>query len=248
METTKRFDGKAEIYAKGRPAYAPALFEQIRNSLCIPEGSVFADVGSGTGIFTKQLLECGYRVYAVEPNGDMRRKAEETLRGIAGFLSVKGTDGQTGLPDSSVDAVTAAQAFHWFDPVAFKKECRRILKPDGQVMIIYNQRDEESPCTQALARLRRRYCAEFRGFSGGMTDEKCIAFFDGECTVFRSDNSRTYDRQGYMAQVLSSSYSLREGDAGYGEYLADINALFDAFSQNHRLTLPIHTVAFIGKV
>ena len=77
MNNTHRFDGKSEIYAKARPKYAPELFAYLQNTLHIPAGSVFADIGSGTGIFTEQLLDCGYYVYALEPGEDMRRKAEE---------------------------------------------------------------------------------------------------------------------------------------------------------------------------
>lgn len=115
MAHTSRFDGKGEIYAKARPKYALALFEYLKNTLNIPEGSVFADIGSGTGIFTEQLLGCGYKVFAVEPNADMRKKAEEKLSSDKNFISVNGCDTNINLPDNSVDYVTVAQAFHWFD-------------------------------------------------------------------------------------------------------------------------------------
>lgn len=96
MDNTKRFDGRSELYAKGRPQYAA---EYLKNTLGAEAGSVFADVGSGTGIFTAQLLERGYRVFAVEPNRDMREKAEERLSRNANFLSVNGSDGSMGIPD-----------------------------------------------------------------------------------------------------------------------------------------------------
>ena len=86
MDNTTRFDGKGEIYAKARPKYAAGLFEYMRFKLNIPEGSAFADVGSGTGIFAEQLLACGYKVFAVEPNADMRRIAEEKLCANKAFL------------------------------------------------------------------------------------------------------------------------------------------------------------------
>ena len=112
---TSRFDGKGEIYAKARPKYAAGLFEYLKNTLNIGAGSVFADVGSGTGRFAEQLLECGYKVFAVEPNGDMRRQAEEKLSRNESFVSVSGSDRNMNLPDKSVDIVCAAQAFHWVD-------------------------------------------------------------------------------------------------------------------------------------
>ncbi len=248
MDHTRRFDGKGALYAKARPRYAVELFDFMRNTWRLPAGSIFADVGSGTGIFTAQLLDCGYHVFAVEPNDDMRRRAEERLSANGDFVSVNGCDGHTTLPDTSVDCVTAAQAFHWFDAAAFKKECRRILKPGGRVMLVYNARLENAACTEALARLRQKYNPEFHGFSNGMSDAGCTAFFTKGCSVFRADNPQTYDRQGYTDRVLSSSYSLREDEKGFSDYLAEINAIFDRFSSGGLLVVPTETVAYIGEI
>lgn len=129
MDYTNRFDGKGEIYAKARAKYAAVLFDFLKNDLKAVADSIFADIGSGTGIFTEQLLNCGYKVFAIEPNGDMRKKAEEKLSDNKGFVSVNGSDSDMKISDKSVDFITAAQAFHWFDSEAFKKECRRVLKP-----------------------------------------------------------------------------------------------------------------------
>ena len=248
MDYTNRFDGKGEIYAKARPKYAAALFDYFKNEMNIPAGSVFADVGSGTGIFTKQLIDCGYRVFAVEPNGDMRRKAEEKLNGNDNFTSVTGSEGNMNLPENSVDYVCAAQAFHWFDPEAFKKECTRVLKPGGKVIIVYNSRIESAECNKAIAELRYKYNSEFHGFSNGMNDEKCLSFFSKNGVVFRADNTLTYDRLSYVNRVLSSSYSLKEDDEKYGEYLKEINAIFDRFSKDGFISVPNETVAYIGEV
>lgn len=248
MDNTEKFNNKGEIYAKSRPRYAEALFHHMKHTLHIPDGCTFADIGSGTGIFSEQLLSRGYHVYAVEPNADMRGKAEERLLTYPFFYSVDGTDRNTSLPTESIDCVTTAQAFHWFDPNAFKRECRRILKPNGRVILVYNSRDENAECNKALAALHRRYCPSFQGFSNGINDEKCSAFFDGTCEIFRADNSQSYDWRGYINRALSSSYSLREGDAHYTEYLADVRRLFDTFSEKDRVVVPMHTVAYIGMV
>lgn len=248
MNYVNRFDGKGEIYAKARPKYALKLFDYLKNTLYIPAGSIFADIGSGTGIFAEQLLNCGYKVFAVEPNGDMRKKAEEKLSHNENFHSVNGADADTKLPSGSVDHITAAQAFHWFDAEAFRKECGRILKPGGKVIIVYNSRDEQAACTKALADLQRQYNPEFHGFSNGISDERCIAFFAGKCDILRTDNTQTYNRQGYIDRVLSSSYSLKEADTGYAEYLKAINEIFDCFSANGLISVPTETVAYIGEI
>ncbi len=246
MDYTTRFDGKGDIYDRARPRYAAELFEYMKHTLHIPAGSVFADIGSGTGIFTGQLLACGYRAFAVEPNGDMRRKAEEKLSYDKNFVSVAGSDAKIPLPDHSVDYITAAQAFHWFDADAFRKECERVRRPGGKILLVYNSRDEKADCTKALAALRRKYNPGFHGFSNGIGDDKCRAFFGGKCDLFRVDHTQVYNRQGYIDRVLSSSYSLKESDERYGAYLEEIHALFDRFSVDGLIAVPTWTVAYIG--
>lgn len=246
MGNTTRFDGKGDIYAKARPKYAADLLKYLKDTLNIPAGSVFADIGSGTGIFTEQLLDCGYTVYAVEPNQDMRNKAEEKLIEYEGFRSVTGSDANTTLSDNSVDYITVAQAFHWFDAEVFKKECRRILKPNGKVLIIYNSRDENAECTKALAELRKKYNPEFHGFSNGINDDACRAFLGYKCKVLKWDNNQIYDRQGYIRRLLSSSYSLREDDPRFDEYIEAINKLFDRFAVDGKITVPTNTVLYVG--
>ncbi len=248
MNNTNRFEGKGEIYAKSRPKYAAGLFDYLKNTLNAESGSVFVDIGSGTGIFAEQLLNCDYKVFAVEPNGDMRKKAEEKLSGNNNFVSVNGNDGNMILPDKSDDFVTAAQSFHWFDSETFKKECKRILKPGGKAILVYNMRDEKADCTKALAKLRYKYNSEFHGFSNGINSETCIDFFNGKCSIYRADNTQTYDRQGYINRVLSSSYSLKESNIGYAEYLKEINAIFNTFSADNLINVPTETIAYVGEV
>lgn len=110
-DNTNRFDGKGNLYAKARPKYANELLDYMKRTLNVSDNSVFADIGSGTGIFTEQLLNCGYHVYAAEPNADMRKKAEEKLYCYEKFHSVDGTSDDTTLPDRSVDYITVPKCF-----------------------------------------------------------------------------------------------------------------------------------------
>lgn len=248
MDHTHRFDGKGAVYARSRPQYAEGLLEYLKSTLGITAGSVFADVGSGTGIFTAQLLACGCRVFAVEPNDDMRKQAEGLLAGEPRFCSVSGSADNTGLPDQSVDFVSAAQAFHWFAPETFRKECRRILRPGGRVLLVYNCRDENAACTRALAALQRRYGPAFRGFSNGMNEETCLAFFTGACQIYRTANTQYYNRQGYLDRVSSSSHSPKETDARYAAFQKELHVLFDRFATDGKIAVPTDTVAYIGSV
>jgi SAM-dependent methyltransferase len=106
-----RFTGRATAYAATRPTYPPSLV----TLLGLRRGDVVCDLGSGTGIFSRLLLDAGATVYAVEPNEDMRSAAEGELGDNERFHSVAGRAEATTLPDGVCDLVTAAQSFHWFD-------------------------------------------------------------------------------------------------------------------------------------
>jgi SAM-dependent methyltransferase len=97
------------------------------------------DLGAGTGIFSRVLAGLGHDVVAVEPDGDMRRKLEATSPGIQ---ALDGSAEKIPMPDASVDAVTAAQAFHWFDREAACAEIARVLRPAGVLAAISNAEDE----------------------------------------------------------------------------------------------------------
>ena len=103
-------------YVRYRPAYPSAVLDLLTSDCGLTAASVIADIASGTGIFTRMLLENGNRVFGVEPNAEMRNAGEEFLRAYPHFTSVAGTAEATTLADHSVDFVTAAQAAHWFDP------------------------------------------------------------------------------------------------------------------------------------
>lgn len=136
-DPTARFSNRARAYARARPSYPEETLAILRahHGLVVSPAagpSVVADVGAGTGIFTRLLLDAGARVFAVEPNADMRAEAERALFGpsYAGrFTSVDGRAEATTLEPASVDLVVAAQAFHWFDVEAARLEHARILRP-----------------------------------------------------------------------------------------------------------------------
>lgn len=133
-----------------------------------PAPGAAADIGCGTGIFAKPLLERGLRVFGVEPNGEMREKAVKTLSGFPDFIPVAAPAEATTLPDSSVSAVTMGSALHGFDPDAFGKECRRILTPGGLFFAVINARDYEDPFTKAQHALCERFCPGFSSLRHGL--------------------------------------------------------------------------------
>src|SRR5438552_226529 len=124
--STTRFSNRVEQYVKYRPSYPKEIIPFLENTIDLNPSFVIADIGSGTGISSKIFLANGNTVYAVEPNNEMRNKAEELLWQYDSFISINGTAEQTTLADTSADMIVAGQAFHWFDAVKAKIEFRRI--------------------------------------------------------------------------------------------------------------------------
>src|ERR1700690_1013214 len=110
---TQRFSSRVSNYVRYRPGYPAAVIDLLKKESGLTAGVVVADVASGTGIFTRMLLENGNRVFGVEPNAEMRKAGEEFLAAYPDFTSVAGSAEATTLPDRSVNIVTAAQAAHW---------------------------------------------------------------------------------------------------------------------------------------
>ena len=130
-DAKQRFSSRVADYVRYRPGYPTELIPLLRRECGLLAEHLIADVGSGTGLLTKVFLENGNRVIGVEPNAEMRAAGNEFLAAYEKFLSVAGSSDATTLGDGSVDFVTAAQAFHWFEPEGTRREFVRILKPGG---------------------------------------------------------------------------------------------------------------------
>jgi ubiquinone/menaquinone biosynthesis C-methylase UbiE len=135
------FTGLAGDYAKFRAGYAPPVAAAIVEYVGRPASTIdAADIGAGTGIWTRQLAAHGLRsVVAVEPNDDMREQGVQTSRGT-GIEWRKGSAEATALPDGSADLVTMASSFHWAD---FDKACdefHRVLRTGGVFAALWNPR------------------------------------------------------------------------------------------------------------
>ena len=154
------FSSKVTGYVASRPDYPAALFDALRTTCDLQPGALVADVGAGTGLLTRGLLARGYTVTAIEPSDAVRSAADHALEHVPAYSSASGTAEQMPLPPQSVDLITAAQAFHWFDIKAARAECLRVLKPQGHVALIWNDRVTDLPLTYRtgphLCAVRRR--------------------------------------------------------------------------------------------
>ena len=249
-----RFNGKGSYYAKQRPSYPTEFIDYLYDEIGMTAESVIADIGAGTGKLTKLLLERGSTVYAVEPNNEMRARAEADLGSFANFFSLKSRAEETLLDDNSVDYVTVATAFHWFDRESFRAECRRILRAAGKVVIVYNSRVEDSDIVKALYRVNEKFSPAFSGFvgSGNLLRPENAGhfrdFFGGDYVTKIIPNDLVYDETSFVGRCLSSSYALTENDENYPEYVQALKQLFQEYSRDNRLIMPNVTHSYIGEI
>lgn len=246
----KKFDSKGRVYVKGRPAYPKKMLEYLLDEKVITPDTIVADVGSGTGIFTSQIAPLVSEVFAIEPNGDMRSKAEMFYKDFSNIISVNGTAENTTLSQNSIDLITVAQAFHWFDRVSFKSECKRILNGTGKVFLVWNDRDTNAQVINDNFEVNKKYCPNFKGSSNGIDFSKdgFKDFFEGDFYLIEFENTFEYDKEAFVLRNLSSSYAPKAGDVCYDDYVKAITEVFEKHCINGVVEYPYITRCYIGKV
>ena len=249
MANENRFTDKGKAYAKGRPGYAEGAVEMIISDL-LPEGGVVADIGSGTGKFSKEFISRGITTYCVEPNADMRAQAEALFAGDPHFISVEAPAEHTTLPDHSVDLVTAATAFHWFDADAFKAECQRILKPGGYVVLLVNSRTYNDEFTRRQHDICMETCPGFTSLHHGLdeTIPKLESFFGDKLEYAEFDYPLTYTHDNFLERCQSSSYAPPADENGRSPYIDAMDGLMREFGCTGSFTLANVTNVHFGKL
>src|SRR5574344_1989822 len=160
-----KFTGKAEIYDKYRPDYPEEVINFLYEMRIIKERDKIVDIGCGTGIFTNILATRNNEIIGVEPNIDMLRVAKQRLINFKNCMLINASAENTTLYNNSIDRITVAQAFHWFDKKRFNIESQRILKKDGNVVLIWNVTDSDNIINLKTADLNQKLCQKFNNYS-----------------------------------------------------------------------------------
>jgi len=227
-DPTARFSTRVEHYRKYRPGYPDALVDLLERRGGFRPGTRVADIGSGTGLLTERLLRRGYSVVGVEPNRPMREAGESALASFERFRSVEGCAEATGLEAGGVDAIVAAQAFHWFDRPRARAEFERILEPGGPLAVIWNDRRKTGPFHEAYDRLLLEHGTDYRQVDHTRIAGREIADFfgPGGCRCDVLVNLQPVDAEGMRGRLLSCSYVPAPGERGYDAMLEACDALF----------------------
>jgi SAM-dependent methyltransferase len=229
------FGPAADLYDRIRPAY-PA--EAVAWALGAPPRRV-VDLGAGTGKLTRVLADAGHDVVAVEPDDGMLARLAESLPGVP---ALAGSAEDVPVPDASVDAVVAGQAYHWFDLAKAHPEIARVLRPGGVFVPIWNYRDEDVPWVAELTALLDMYDGSLRAVRPALPAE---LFEPVESAVFRHAVRMTPDS--LVDLVRSRSYYLTatpELRADLERRVRELCATHPALRGHDAFDLPYQTFAY----
>jgi len=244
-EPKKRFSSRVENYIKYRPSYPLKFIEFLKEKKILAEDTVIADVGSGTGILTRLFLDNGNQVYGVEPNKDMREAAEKTLQGYPNFTSLDGSAESTGLEENSVELITAGQAFHWFDVEDSKREFKRILKPNGNVALIWNNRGKSgADFNSSYENFILKYGIDYKEVR--KNEKNVELFFNYQKETF--DNFQDLDFTSFKGRVLSSSYIPLTDNPIFPKMIIELEDLFNKHQRNGTIRIEYDTEVYLGRL
>ncbi|MBB3227285.1 SAM-dependent methyltransferase [Luteibacter sp. Sphag1AF] len=250
LRSTERFSDRVEDYVRYRPDYPHALIDWLAH-LGVTADWIVADIGAGTGISSRMFLDEEHTVIAVEPNAPMRAAAVQWLGSDPRFRAVDGTAEATGLPDGSVDLVTVAQAFHWFDQASTKREFHRILSPRGLVAVFWNSRRlVGTPFLEGYERLLLEYGNDYVSVAERYADDDTMAewFGDGYRGMASFPHTQKLDFDALKGRLLSSSYAPRPGHINYEPMLYALRDLYDACASDGGVDFDYDTRIFAGSV
>lgn len=252
---TNRFSDRVDNYVKYRPHYPEDVIGFLKTEKIISENSVIADIGSGTGISCDLFLKHNYKVIGVEPNEPMRLAAESLLKKYSDqklFVSVNGTAENTTLENNSVDVIVCAQAFHWFNNEIFKAECKRILKPKGYVVLMWNDRRTDSTdFLKVYEDFLQMFGTDYKEINHKNTQEKSQFdnFFGKENYSEQSFyNYQDVNFEGLKGRVLSSSYMPNEGHPDFDHMVYCLKKIFTRYQENGLVRLDYDTKIYYGQL
>jgi len=249
-DATRRFSNRVENYVRYRPGYPPEVVRALKAECGLMPGHTVADIASGTGIWTRMLLENGNAVFGTEPNAEMREAGERLLAAYPKFASVASTAEVTTLAGQSVDFVTAAQAAHWFDRGRARREFTRILKPGGWLVLLWNERlTDSTEFLRDYEQLLLTYGTDYEEVRQERTTSAVNEFFDHAPFQERGFEMRQeFDYAGVEGRLLSSSYAPGPGHPQHAPMLRELQRIFELSSSAGRVIFEYKTRVYFGRL
>ena len=244
-----RFSSRVDDYINYRPHYPIEIIDLLAEKCALTPESVIADIGSGTGMLAKLFLENGNPVVGVEPNAEMRAAGEQYLAEFGRFTSMSGSAEATRLPAHAMDFVICGQAFHWFDRERTREEFLRLLKPDGVVVLVWNDRRPESTSfMRDYEALLQKYGRDYAEIDHKKVHNREVLtpFFGGEFFTASFDNTQRFDVEGLMGRLHSASYMPAKDDPEYRLMAKRAREIFAAHAAGGKVTFEYDTRIYYG--
>jgi len=251
MNSKTAFSTKAEKYAKYRWDYASRAIDEIVDITQLSNKSCIADIGAGTGILTKHFIGKVQRVYAIEPNVEMRQILESEMVATPSVSVIDGSAEETRLPPESIDVITIAQSIHWFEPEPARKEMRRILKNNGWLVILRNYGvDELHKSVSSL--MTEEYSANF-STTIERPKEKPMRFYYGnesfQKLIYPFQFQQNWEE--FIGAMTSASFMPDENHPFFDKLESEAEKIFSRYSDNGKLNGKLdmrgETELFIGQ-
>lgn len=245
-----RFSTRVNDYDLYRPGYPTELVDFLIDQKIIFSGCQVADIGSGTGISSEIFLNTGCQVYSAEPNPEMQQKAAVRLSKYPGFNPIMGTAENTGLADNSIDIIIAAQAFHWFNNKETSIEFKRILRPNGFVCLIWNDRDHyASEFMKAYEDLIKRFSIDYETVNHqNLSDKDFTRFFGGGFQKKSFLNTQSMDLQGFKGRITSCSYMPDSSHPSFESMNETMENIFTGLNKKNKVAIIYQTKLYFGQI
>lgn len=244
IDPKTRFSSRVENYVKYRPDYPLEIISFLKEKDILKENYIVADIGSGTGKLTEIFLMNGNLVYGVEPNDNMRGAAERLLKKYSNFRSIKGSAEETNLNSNTIDLITAGQAFHWFKIKETIQEFKRILKRNGYVVLIWNNRKKSGyNFSDDYEKFILKYGTDYKDVR--KNERNVDDFFIYEKIEF--PNFQDLDFEGLKGRLLSVSYIPQEG-IRFKPMMVELKQLFDQHQKKGIVRIEYDTEIYYGQL
>lgn len=249
-DSKKIFNGKQEYYSKYRPTYPIELFDFLNKEYNI-RNKVIVELGAGTGIFSKKVSSYCKKLYYIEPNDDMINKGKEYCNNCNNIVYINKCAESTELTEDSADMVLAVQSFHWFDKQKVKNEVNRILKSQGDFVIIWTNWKEDNNT------FGKEYFNYISAWNTKLTGQKYQHknetdrnnfFRNGTYKTYTFTHSKKYTLNMLIGFSKSLSFAPKEKEEYYNEFIDGITTIFNKYKKNDIVQFDFNTEMYIGKI
>lgn len=242
--------GKQEDYSKYRPEYPTELFDFLSKEYDM-KNKVIIELGAGTGKFSKIASDYCKQIYYVEHNIDMINKGKEYCNDCNNIIYINRSAESTRISINSADMVFAVQSFHWFDKQKLKDEVSRILKPNGNFAIVWNNWEDDN---NEFSKEYFKYISTWNTKLTGKTyqhknaDDRKNFFRNKEYNTYTFIHSKNYTSDMLIGLSKSLSYAPKEDNEYYNDFIGGIISIFNKYEKDGIVHFDFHTEMFIGKI